>query len=385
MLIFYIAATYPKEWRNEKTMVSPAYKFNKVLAEGLAELKDIHVRCYVPYVILKTRSALSQGSTVVQNGVEYVLIRSSEHNNYYSYMKAVVHDIASQSRDRESVILCDALSINGMLICFGSKILYGIKNTFIITDLPQFISSMNKKNRRKIVDKLILKMMKCADAYVLLTEQMSELLNSKRKPESIIEGFCDKHETEQLPELSVKYPKLVCMYAGSLHREYGIDKLIEAFVLLNRTDCELHVYGSGNYETEIRNICNRYSNVFFGGVRSNEFILQEERKASLLINPRPSDAEYTKYSFPSKTLEYMASGTPVLMTKLPSLPDEYIPYIYLIETESIEGYKEALETTISQGANALLEKGKQAQLFVRMNKTGVSQGEKICKDLNWIK
>ena len=61
--------------------------------------------------------------------------------------------------------------------------------------------------------------------------------------------------------------------------------------------------------------------------------------ATLLINPRFSNEEYTKYSFPSKNMEYMASGTPILTTKLPGMPKEYYEYIYLFEEESIEGMK----------------------------------------------
>lgn len=383
MLIFYIAAVYPPNLVNEKSMVSPAYKFNKVLAEGLANLPDVSVRCYVPFPILKTQNSYCKSSTL-QNGVEYVSVNILKNANYLSYLRLVIKDIAVQSHGRTSVLLCDALSISGMMICFGSRLLYGINNAFIITDLPQFVGSLEKNIVQKIYNKMALAMMKRGDAYILLTKQMSDILNPKRKPESIVEGFCDKNETEQPPVLEEKYKKIVCLYAGSLHREYGIDRLIDAFVLLDRDDCELHIYGSGNYESEIKTICDSYTNVFFGGVRSNEDILNEERRASLLINPRPTDAEYIKYSFPSKTLEYMASGTPILMTRLPSLPEEYLPYVYLIEEETVEGYKNAIENVISQGREALLKKGKEAQQFVRTYKTGMVQGEKICKDLKWL-
>ena len=41
------------------------------------------------------------------------------------------------------------------------------------------------------------------------------------------------------------------------------------------------------------------------------------------MNPRSADAEYTKYSFPSKTIEYLATGVPVVMNRLPGIPEEY--------------------------------------------------------------
>ena len=57
------------------------------------------------------------------------------------------------------------------------------------------------------------------------------------------------------------------------------------------------------------------------GCVTNDEIVRLQCEATLLVNPRPSDKEFCKYSFPSKTIEYMASGTPVLMTKLPGVPD----------------------------------------------------------------
>ena len=56
----------------------------------------------------------------------------------------------------------------------------------------------------------------------------------------------------------------------------------------------------------------------------------EELKATLLVNPRPTTEEFTIYSFPSKNMEYMASGTPLLTTKLPGMPEEYHQYVLAI-------------------------------------------------------
>ena len=81
----------------------------------------------------------------------------------------------------------------------------------------------------------------------------------------------------------------------------------------------------------------------------NEEVVSAELEASLLINPRPTHEEFTKYSFPSKNMEYMASGTPVLTTKLPGMPADYYPYVFLVNDESAEGmakaYRDVLEKT----------------------------------------
>ena len=61
-----------------------------------------------------------------------------------------------------------------------------------------------------------------------------------------------------------------------------------------------------------------------------------QQQATLLVNPRKGHEEYTKYSFPSKTMEYMASGTPTIMYKLPGLPIEYEEYLVLLPDNSQE-------------------------------------------------
>ena len=101
------------------------------------------------------------------------------------------------------------------------------------------------------------------------------------------------------------------------------------------------------------------------------------QKARLLINPRPSTLPLSRYSFPSKTFEYMASGTPVLMTKLPSLPEEYCPYLYLFEDESIDGFARTLENVLSLSDDELNEMGRRARLFIKEQKNSDAQVKKI--------
>lgn len=93
--------------------------------------------------------------------------------------------------------------------------------------------------------------------------------------------------------------------------------------------------GMRDFEDELKNICKRHSNIKYFGVIPNDYVVNKELKATILINPRPTNEEYTKYSFSSKNMEYMVFGTPVLTTKLSGMPEEYYPYVYLFKDESI--------------------------------------------------
>lgn len=113
------------------------------------------------------------------------------------------------------------------------------------------------------------------------------------------------------------------------------------------------------------------------GVAANSEIVKAEIAATLLVNPRPSHEDYTKYSFPSKNMEYMASGTPVLTTRLPGMPEDHKPYVYFIEQEDAEGIKDALRQILSQDAQTLHEFGARAKEFVLKEKNNRAQAAKV--------
>ena len=80
----------------------------------------------------------------------------------------------------------------------------------------------------------------------------------------------------------------------------------------------------------------------------------------------------------------MVSGTPVLTTKLPGMPKEYYPFVYLIDEESVEGYARAISETLRQSDESLMEKGRLARNFVLKNKNNVFQADRIIKFINDI-
>ena len=104
-------------------------------------------------------------------------------------------------------------------------------------------------------------------------------------------------------------------------------------------------------------------------------------EATLLVNPRPSNEKYVRYSFPSKTMEYMSTGTPVLMTKLPCLPEEYLPYLFFIRDETLQGIAQALRETLRLSDEALFQQGCAARRFVLEQRSNVMQAAKVLEML----
>lgn len=59
------------------------------------------------------------------------------------------------------------------------------------------------------------------------------------------------------------------------------------------------------------------------------------------------------------------------------MPKEYYKYVYIFENETIEGLKNAIIKLIDTPREELIEKGKQAQGFVLINKNNIIQTRKI--------
>lgn len=109
----------------------------------------------------------------------------------------------------------------------------------------------------------------------------------------------------------------------------------------------------------------------------NNEVVKAQMQAMLLINPRPSEEEYTKYSFPSKNMEYMVSGRPTLTTYLQGMPKEYLNYVYVIENETEIGIADMITKIVNKSKLELSRKGREAQQFVLVHKNNISQAKKL--------
>ncbi|MCK4982021.1 MAG: glycosyltransferase, partial [Victivallaceae bacterium] len=287
----------------------------------------------------------------------------------------------------EKVVILDILIIKIAFPTLLAVKLCGIKCVTIVTDIPFHMSilSLNKKvSLKKCIDNYIFNMLaNHYDGYVLLTEQMNELVNRKLRPYIIMEGLVDSSDStvEDIPKSSKK----IVLYAGSLFDVFGVKNLIEAFILLKDKNAELHLYGQGPMVKDISEYyCKQDNRIKFFGVVPSEEVVVAEHKATLLVNPRSNKYEYTKYSFPSKNMEYMVSGTPLLGMLLPGMNKEYADYMFLITDESTETLAKTLENILCMEPDALIQKGESAKNFVLTNKNNIQQAARILDLINKI-
>ena len=252
--------------------------------------------------------------------------------------------------------------------------------TLIVTDLPEYydLSSTSRVSAfmRNIQNRMLYKSMDRVDKFILLTEYMKEKLPISNRPSLILEGVYNG----EFSDICTTSKKII-FYAGTLRYVYGIKNLIEAFKGIEDVEVELWICGSGEAEEELKELAKVNSRVHFFGFCNQEQVARLRSQATVLVNPRQNEGEYTKYSFPSKTMEYMASGKPVVMYKLDGIPNEYDEYLFYVNGCTSNDLKIQLEQVLSQ-IDFANEKAKRAQEFIRNNKTAKIQGDRVFKFLN---
>ncbi len=248
----------------------------------------------------------------------------------------------------------------------------------IVADLPNMSSLSSDKG--KLMQLFIRKksqsaysLLSCVDSFVLLTKQMAQYMQITQ-PFCIMEGIAPEQTDE--PEVSHSKVKTI-LYTGTLHRKFGVLHLVEAFEKIADEDISLMICGMGDSEEEIRAAAERDERILFKGQMKREQVLRLQKQATVLVNPRLNNEEFTKYSFPSKTMEYLASGIPVVAYKLDGMPDEYDPYITYPADDSAEALAQTLLKVCRLSDKKRGQMGKTARAFVCEQKNRLMQTKKI--------
>lgn len=345
-------------------------KYHRLLIEGLASHTQVDVAAALPLnrSLMETPSLALPPEEEGGAHYEYAVAYRNPLRKILSGARQIYTTVCKLARP-DSVVFVDCLNCTTALFAQLAARKKGCRCVGIITDLPDMLGY--SKLYRFLTNRVIAG---CTD-YVLLTEQMNARVNPTGKPHVILEGHADIAMEEKQSSLSRKRRPRTCLYAGSVQKIYGLETLVQGFLQAILPDTQLLIYGPGDYVETLKAIDD--PRIQYGGMLLSSEIVEKEMEATLLVNPRPTDAEFVKYSFPSKTMEYMASGTPVLTTDLPGMPREYLPYVNLIREETPEGIASALQEALSRSDEELMQQGLQARRFVLETRNNVVQAKKI--------
>lgn len=365
-----------KNIQKKESITNPGQKFYDLLYAGLIN-NNMETKVY-SFIKEDYTKYIDSG-----NLFSYVIIKGNSYAEKRYALNRMVKKVL-EIIDTDDVIIADGEAYWTLKAALKTRNTKGNTVVALITDFPNnvyaYSSNINQqniilRNIKKLYAKSKLNTFRKADAYILLTQQMREVV-AKKKPWIVIEGFTDINLlTNDYKSRTSKKKNIV--YLGALNGKSGILKLVQAIQKINREDIELHVYGKGEYVESIKKFALEDSRIKYCGVTSLESVMEIEQRAYLLINPRPSNQNFNKYSFPSKTLEYMSSGTPVITTKLAGIPTEYNEYLYFFNDYNAESMAVELTDIIDKDEIELIDIGSKARSYVLTYKNNVVQAKKI--------
>lgn len=213
---------------------------------------------------------------------------------------------------------------------YAKKLDPRIKICLYVPDLPQYMNLSSSRSWFYDVAKsydiaVMNRLMKQVDSYILLTEQMKDRLPVGDKPYAVIEGLVSR-VTEPAEDSREK----IITYTGKLDEKFGVKTLVQAFSKMEDPDCRLVLCGRGDCSDYIRQAAEADSRIRPMGQVLPEEALRWQQRSAVLVNPRPNNEDYTKYSFPSKDIEYLLTGKAVVGYLLDGMPREYGQFLFEI-------------------------------------------------------
>lgn len=257
----------------------------------------------------------------------------------------------------------------------------------IVPDLPQFMNLNEKKsviyNKLKEVDiEIFEKNSKYIDSFVLLTKYMKDILKIGKRPYIVIEGIVNTSEMF-IDKTNPKGKNVqTIVYTGTLNKKFGVINLIKAFHAIDNKNVILKICGRGDSEDFIKEYAKSDDRIHFLSQLSNDEAFRLQKNATVLINPRQNNEKFTKYSFPSKNMEYLLSGNPVIAYKLDGIPDEYDDYFFYVNDNSLKCLSDTINKVLNLSDEERYKFGKKAREFVLKNK---NNNEASLKLFNMIK
>lgn len=256
----------------------------------------------------------------------------------------------------------------------------GIRICIVLPDLPEYMGdgagffALIKRIDTWIFYKIVTRL----DYFVVLTSFMADKIRVDKRRVVVVEGIASLEEFQKDNNQVFKSSEVrSVLYTGTLARRYGILDLVDAFGAVECENSELWICGEGDGKDYVAHAAKLDSRIKYFGQVGREEAINLQQRATFLINPRPPEGEFTKYSFPSKIMEYMATGRPVIMYKLDGIPSDYDGLFISPTTVGADGIAHCLRSVLIMSDDELNNIGRAARAYVLTEKSPIKQSMKI--------
>lgn len=311
MNILYLTTSVPSSvfsayLSNPKISLNPSgQNFHRKMIKALRLFDKVEVLSLCPSFI---------HDPLKEEGYHYVV--PTEKNGTFDKLRRIKNVVDAgldiYSKEDKPVIIFDPLNI---YLAEASKRLSSklrAPRVAVLTDNPK-----NLSNSSSLVTELTINAAAGSEGFFALSNGLLIAYDVQKSPHFTFEGI-----EEDLPYEKVKEEKGSFLYfGGALYERYGITDLLSAF-RKSTLNYKLLIAGHGPLGPKVNEASLADNRIIYLGEVLGKENFAYEQNAALNINPRRFSSLLDAESVPSKVLEYLVSGQPVLSTwhsKLQSL------------------------------------------------------------------
>lgn len=292
----------------------------RLFSEHLAKANSVEV-------LVAGKSEADLNESGLYNGVRYQYFNHSLTHVFLGVWAAFIRLRARKASDQNNILICyDGISLRWLWHILIAKAL----GYYVVVDVVEDYSVHQEKTG------FFLTMLHRTDSVVEKTTRfladgvvvISSRLQTKLRKLGVGE--------ERIRLISVSAENLECklnknantsglikiVYSGSFGKKDGVSVLLQAFVQLLKRHQNLKLILSGLITEEVKNEIGRHQEIEYVGLVPDDEFYQFLLDADVLMMTR-IDSVYANTGFPFKLGEYLATGNPVVTSRVSDI-DEFL-------------------------------------------------------------
>lgn len=310
--------------------------FYSKLIKTLALHNNVSVICHRPFIKGMFTTNILEKDTIIDKNTRfyYTYERDDKAYKFLDEQREIISSAVEAIEDwklQDFIIVVDTLRFNLVKAAISLKRRYGCRVVGMLTDNP-----LNLSNGNSLFHQLLINQASRLDAYLSLTSGLVDVYN-QNKPSYVFEGLVQEENEEKRDPITNYF-----FFGGSLYEKYGVKTLVDAFHESNLKS-KLVIAGSGPLEKYIESLAEDDYRILYLSQISKEKAISYMKNAIANINPRPLNSKLDAESVPSKLIEYLSIGVPVISTKYPKLYGTFKDDVNWIQGNEVFEMKAALE------------------------------------------
>lgn len=295
-----------------------------------------------------------------------------------------IKKIIKMYKDEEiKLLVFNAVPFVSLPVNIISK-LYSYKSICMLADPPVDYIKRNKISKifRELRDKISAYSINRFDKNIVLNKNAA-IDYAPTKPYIVVDCGIDICKNDKIKKKIIKHYQKTgekrIVFTGTIQEHSGILNLVEAMKYIKYPNVKLYIYGNGPLKDIILEKTKYMNNVIINNFLPHDKIRKIQQEAYLLVNPSKVDHPINRVAFPSKLMEYMISGTPVITNRLEAINDEYNDKIFFFKKDDPREMANDIINLINCEYEVFMRKAEEAERFIVNNKDWNIQGKRICK------